>query len=669
MTINLEELNEPQRLAVTTTDKPILLLAGAGSGKTRVITYRIAHLLERDIPPEWILALTFTNKAAKEMNERIVEFGKKKTKGLTITTFHSLCVRILREHINLLGYHRDFVIFDTTSQQQTLKNVLEERDLDTSAANVKTMFFEIMGYKGEGKTPDYFLDQKSDPMAQQLGKVYADYNQHLKDYNALDFEDILYKTLELFKDHSAAMQPIRERWKYLMVDEYQDTNKVQYTLIQELARSRRQLCVVGDDDQSIYGWRGADIANILNFQKDYPEADVIRLEQNYRSTEYILKAANSVIANNSERMAKNLWTSDKSGQKLGWIETDNTEDELDEILHQMQVYRIQSGAPWSQFAFLYRSNFQSRAIEEALRNKGVPYQLIGGLKFFDRKEIQDCVGYMRFMHNIKDDVSLFRILNYPRRGIGRSTIEVIGQHRSEASGFYEIMKQPKTESLLNPRAYASVHSFVQLIEGHRQRLIEGQPFYDVFVSLFEKLDLKGELEKGEKDSDKREKKVNNYLEFINTIYLYAERRDGATLADFLDYVSLFTDQDGLDEKADKVNLLTVHSAKGLEYDFVALPSMVEGQFPNQKAVAEGQVEEERRLMYVAITRARKRLVLSMAKARRVYGEWVRNQPSRFIAEIEPELFERPPAGNEPVEAKKARADEARARFMAKFMKK
>jgi len=668
MSINLNELNEPQRQAVTRTDKPVLLLAGAGSGKTRVITFRIAHLLERDIPAEWILALTFTNKAAKEMNERIGALGKKKTKGLTITTFHSLCVRILREHINLLGYHRDFVIFDTSSQQQCLKNVLEERDLDSSAANVKGIFFEIMGYKGDGKKPDYFLNQSGDPIAQQLGKIYQDYNQHLKDYNAVDFEDILYKTLELFEHHSEAMQPIRERWKYLMVDEYQDTNKVQYTLIKELAQARRQLCVVGDDDQSIYGWRGADIRNILNFQKDYPEAEVIRLEQNYRSTEFILQAANSVITNNSERMAKKLWTSDRSGQKIGWIETDNTEDELDEILHQMQVYKIQTGAPWSQFAFLYRSNFQSRSIEEALRNKGVPYQLIGGLKFFDRKEIQDCISYMRFLHNPKDEVSLFRVLNYPRRGIGRATIEVLGRDRTESSGFYELMRDPTAESKLGPRAYSSIHGFVQLIEAHRQRLLEGQPFYEVFLSLFEKLDLKGELERSEKESDTRDKKVNNYLEFINTIYLYGERREGATLSDFLDYISLFTDQDGLDEKADKVNLLTVHSSKGLEFDFVSLVSMVEGQFPNQKAVEGGAVEEERRLMYVAITRARKRLVLSMAKTRRVYGEFVRNQPSRFISEIDVSLFERPPVGEEPVEAKKARADEARARFLAKFKK-
>lgn len=668
MSLDLSTLNEPQRLAVTTTEKPLLLLAGAGSGKTRVITHRIAHLLDQGIPGQWILALTFTNKAAKEMNERVAAMLGKRPKGVLITTFHSLCVRILREHIDLLGYQRDFVIFDTTSQQQCLKNVLEELDLDSSQSNVKALYFEVMRHKGNGTDPKDLIQQKGNPMVQQVGQIYKEYNEHLKDYNALDFEDILYKTLELFDQHSAAMEPVRDKWRYLMVDEYQDTNRVQYRLIKELSLKRRQLCVVGDDDQSIYGWRGADIRNILDFQKDFPDAEVIRLEQNYRSTQVILDAANSIIENNGERMAKQLWTADSSGEKLTWVYAPNTQEEMEEVLHQMQVYRISKGAKWSDCAFLYRSNFMSRAIEEALREKGIPYQLIGGTKFFDRKEIQDCIAYMRFLHNPKDEVSLFRVLNYPRRGIGKSTVEVLGKMRSESLGFYGVMQRAAELTDLSPRALASVESFVDLVEEHRRRLAEGESFAEVFRNLFEELDLKGELEKGEKDETAREKKVTNLLEFINTLYLYGERRENATLNDFLDYVSLFTDQDGMDEKADQVNLLTVHAAKGLEFGFVALVGMTEGAFPNKKAVEGGSVEEERRLMYVAVTRARQRLVLSMPQARMYYGEWVQNQPSRFIEEIREDLFDKPPFGEEQEEQKKERALDARARFLERFKK-
>ncbi|MDT8447968.1 MAG: UvrD-helicase domain-containing protein [bacterium] len=668
MSLDLASLNEPQRLAVTTTERPLLLLAGAGSGKTRVITNRIAYLLDKGMPGSWILALTFTNKAAKEMNERVASLLGKRPKGVLITTFHSLCVRILREYIDLLGYQKDFVIFDTSSQQQCLKNVLEELDLDSSQANVKALFFEIMKHKGEGTLPETLKQQQGNPMVQQIGQIYAEYNSHLKDYNALDFEDILYKALELFDHHSEALEPVRDRWRYLMVDEYQDTNRVQYRIIKELALKRRQLCVVGDDDQSIYGWRGADIRNILDFQKDFPDCEVIRLEQNYRSTQVILDAANSVIENNSERMAKQLWTSDQSGDKLTWVNATNTQEEMDEVLHQMQVFRISKSAKWSDCAFLYRSNFMSRAIEEALREKGIPYQLVGGVKFFDRKEVQDCIAYMRFLHNPKDEVSLFRILNYPRRGIGKSSIEALGKMRSSHIGFYGVMQRAADLTDLSPRALASVESFVDIVEEHRLRLAQGESFAEVFRNLFEDLDLKGELEKAEKDETAREKKVTNLLEFINTLYLYGERREGATLNDFLDYVSLFTDQDGMDDKVDKVNLLTVHAAKGLEFDFVALVGMTDGAFPNHKAVEGGAVEEERRLMYVALTRAKKRLVLSMPAARMIYGEWVNNLPSRFIQEIRTDLFDKPPFGEENEEASKARAADARAKFMERFKK-
>ncbi|OGG97285.1 MAG: hypothetical protein A2527_10650 [Candidatus Lambdaproteobacteria bacterium RIFOXYD2_FULL_50_16] len=668
MSFDLSSLNPQQRQAVTLIDRPLLLLAGAGSGKTRVITFRIAHLIERGIPAKKILALTFTNKAAGEMAERVKELLGPQGRGVTVTTFHSLCVRFLREYIHLLGYQKDFVIFDTAGQMACVKNCLEEIDLDSSPANVKSIYFEIMKHKGDGLKPKDLTDQTKNPHAVQLGKLYLEYNKHLKDYNALDFEDILYKGLELFEAFPSEVEPLFERYHQVMVDEYQDTNRVQYRLIKFLSERRRRLCVVGDDDQSIYGWRGADLRNILDFQKDYPDAEVIRLEQNYRSTDVILKAANSVIENNGSRMAKTLWTSDQNGAPLRWVKMPTVAEELDEVIHRCQVFRIRHSAKWSDFAFLYRSNFQSRAIEEALREASIPYQMIGGTKFFDRKEIQDCLAYLRFLHNPKDEVSLFRILNYPRRGIGKSSVEAIGKARQDGRGFYEVMTRAGYLTDLGPRELESIASFVSLVEEHKIRLNEGEPYALVFKELFERMDIEGEIVRSEKDEGKSEKKVTNYLEFINTLYLYGERREGSALNDFLDYVSLFTDQDGLDEKADKVNLLTVHSAKGLEFTLVALVGMTEDQFPSKRSVQDGQIEEERRLFYVAMTRAKKELVLSMSDSRMYYGEYIKNQPSRFIKEIKPELFEKPPFAEEAPEKSEARKADARADFFARLKK-
>ncbi|MBW2690566.1 MAG: UvrD-helicase domain-containing protein, partial [Deltaproteobacteria bacterium] len=388
--LDLTHLNPEQHRAVKTIDKPVLLLAGAGSGKTRVITYRIAYLVSNcKVPPSLILALTFTNKAAAEMRDRVRELLPENSKGLTVTTFHSLCVRFLREYIHLLGYQKDFVIFDTASQLSTLKTIYEDEDIDPKTYNLKATFYEIMKAKGKGDGPEYFLNQSFDAFAQVTGKLYQEYNRVLKGCNALDFEDILHLTIDLFKRFPEDLEPLKRRYEYIMVDEYQDTNRVQYQLIRYLTENTRKLCVVGDDDQSIYGWRGADIRNILDFQEDFAEAEVIKLEQNYRSTHIILDAANDVIANNRERMSKNLWTQINEGRLIRWTEEENPREELEEVVANMNGYRYSTGASWSDFAFLYRSNFQSRVIEEQLRDAGIPYQLIGGTKFFDRKEIQD----------------------------------------------------------------------------------------------------------------------------------------------------------------------------------------------------------------------------------------------------------------------------------------
>jgi DNA helicase II / ATP-dependent DNA helicase PcrA len=675
-TIDLNQLNPQQKKAVCTIDKPVLLLAGAGSGKTRVITYRIAYLISKGVDPKSILALTFTNKAAKEMAERVRHLLKGKFKGITVTTFHSLCVRILRKYIHLLGYQRDFVIFDTTNQQATIKTIYEDEDLDPKVYNPKAVYYEIMKIKGEGKGPEHFLDQKLDPFAQTTGFIFKEYNKTLKGCNAVDFEDILFLTMKLIKRFPEELAPLKKQYEYIMVDEYQDTNRVQYNLVQYLATQYQKICVVGDDDQSIYGWRGADIRNILDFKKDFPATETIKLEQNYRSTNTILSAANSVIANNENRMAKDLWTDGNKGDKIDWIVENTPKDELTEVVSRMRAYKYSRGVLWSEFAFLYRSNFQSRAIEEQLRNEGIPYQLIGGTKFFDRKEIQDCIAYMRFFHNLKDEVSLLRVINYPRRDLGKNTIMVLTKSRIERNlSLFEMMEQADELEVLKPRAKKSIRSFVNLVYSYQKRIIE-EPFWEVFKDFFTQIDMKGEIEKQEKNDRIRETRVTNFFEFLNTLYLYGDRRKGegasANLIDFLDYVSLFTDSDKHDETVDQVSLFTVHSAKGLEFNYVAIVGLNEGQFPNQRTLDDAHqtgdynAEEERRLFYVAITRAKKVLTLSMSKTRMLYGELKYNMPSRFIEEIDQTLLRSPDIiESDPLEAERERMS-ARGRFFDKF---
>jgi len=667
MSLDLSSLNSEQKKAVITVDKPVLLLAGAGSGKTRVIIHRIAHLIENcQVPAHRILTLTFTNKAATEIKSRSRELLKNRSRGLTLSTFHSLCLTILRSYIDHLGFGKNFVIFDTTSQQAAFKAVFEEVDIDEQTLDFKAAFFEILKAKGEGKSPDYFLTQRANAYAQKIGILFQGYNRRLKNCNALDFEDILYFTLELFERFPDELWAVKERYDYIMVDEYQDTNRVQYQIVKYLIAQTRKLCVVGDDDQSIYGWRGADIRNILDFKKDFSDAVVIPLEQNYRSTEIILKAANEVIANNSQRMSKSLWTQTKDGDAIRWVEEKTSIEEISEVIQHMNVYRHKHGKGWSNFAFLYRSNFQSRAIEEQLRNQGIPYQLVGGLKFFDRKEIQDCLAYMRFVHNIKDDVSLFRIINYPRRGIGNSSLEKLGEARSGIEeSFFESMANPERIASLKPAQKDNIERFVITIQEALVDL-EQMPFSKAFQKLFDRVGIKDEIERTEKNENAREKKIKNYLEFINTIYLYEDRKENASLGKFLDYVSLFTSNDDRNDKLDQVSLMTIHSAKGLEYDFVALIGLEEGQLPNKNAINGGAVEEERRLFYVAMTRAKRALCLSMAHQKMVYGEWVKNIPSRFLKEINGKHFDNPPGFMEKSDHSEERSKVARQDFFKRF---
>lgn len=666
----LEGLNPEQQKAVSTIDKPVLLLAGAGSGKTKVITSRIAYLIANSVPSDAILALTFTNKAAREMKQRTIGILGKSAKKLTVTTFHAFCVQVLRQHIHLLDYNPNFVIYDTSDQQSVIKTIMEDAEWDELGVfDYKEAHYEILKAKGDGKLPRDFLMLQQNVRAQLLGNIFDKYNEVLFGCNAIDFEDILHLTLKLFADFPEELQPLFEKFQHVLVDEYQDTNRVQYQLVSYLTKKYRRLFVVGDDDQSIYGWRGADIRNILDFQKDFPEAEAIRMEQNYRSTPLILQAANEVIANNSNRMAKNLWSAAERGDKIRWILGNDQEDELTQVVQQIKLQQYDLKYQWKQFAILYRSNHQSRAIEEQLRNEGVPYQMVGGTSFFDRKEIQDCIAYLKFLRNPKDDVSLHRIINYPRRGIGQSSLIALNDIRKETGEhLFDIMGDMESLERIPTAAAKSMKSFAEMIQ-HYIKELENRPFYLVAKELFEDLGMAAAIEKQEKVPEQADKKKNNFYEFINTMYLYGDRKPGSDLRDFLEYLALFSDTDTMEDQNNQVTLMTVHSAKGLEFDHVSVVSMTEEIFPHKRSVEEGGLEEERRLFYVAVTRAKKHLILSSSRARKMYGDMLHCQPSRFIKEISPELFMNPPFAQVSEEEKEKQSDDARAAFFNRLKNK
>lgn len=667
MSFDISQLNPAQKKAVETVDQPLLLLAGAGSGKTRVITYRIAHLIANcRVHPTRILALTFTNKASKEMRERVYELLKSKAKGTTVSTFHALCVGILRQYIDLLGYRKDFLIYGTNDQLAVVKNIMEDAGIDELGLfKPQEAQFEILKAKGDGHNASFFYEQKQDPRAQLMGNILENYNKILKGSNAIDFEDILFLVLDLIKNFPQDIAPLFEKYDYVLVDEYQDTNRTQYHIVKQLIARTRKLCVVGDDDQSIYGWRGADIRNILDFKKDFPETETIKLEQNYRSTNVILDAANQVIANNSSRMEKSLWTAQEGGELIRWVEEGTEPEELANVIYHMKSYHYKHGCKWNDFAILYRSNFQARVIEEALRDEGVDYRVIGGTKFFDRKEIQDPLAYMKFIHNPKDEVSLHRIINYPRRGIGKTTLMAMNDAQNETElSLFDVMQNAREVTKLSEGALRSIESFCETILDTRRRLAEEVPFYKVFREFFEDVGIKDELEKSEKNEKTREKKVTNFLEFVNGLYLYGERRgEEANLGKYLEYIALFTEGDDKKEEKDQVTLMTVHSSKGLEFDYVALVGLTAEQFPNKRAVQDGSLEEERRLFYVAITRARKCLSMSMAKMRMLYKDVVLNQMSPFLMEINPKLFNPPPFGDADPVQEKENKQKARSRVL------
>ncbi len=639
-----DKLNEPQREAVYHTDGPLLILAGAGSGKTRVLTHRIAYLIgERGVNPWNILAITFTNKAAEEMRQRVdnlVGFG---AESVWVSTFHSACVRILRRFIDRLGYENHFTIYDTDDQKTLIKEVCRKVDVDTKVFKERSLLSAISSAKNEMILPDEFeLNAGGDFAKMKIAKVYREYEAQMRANNALDFDDLLVKTVQLLQTQPDVLESYQERFRYIMVDEYQDTNTVQFQLVSLLAGKYKNLCVVGDDDQSIYKFRGANIRNILDFEHEFPDAKVIKLEQNYRSTGNILNAANSVIANNRGRKEKSLWTENGEGELIRLRQFDTAFDEADFIGEDIKN-AVRQGGSYNDSAVLYRTNAQSRLLEEKFIAMNIPYKIVGGVNFYARREIKDLLAYLKTIDNGRDDVAVRRIINVPKRGIGLTTINRIQESATERGiGFYEALLAPELIAGVG-RSATKLDSFAALIE-YFKTLAEEMNITDLLQEVIEKTGYIESLENEDKEEAKTRKE--NIDELISKAATYEEscqdKDEKATLSGFLEEVALVADIDSLDEDQEYVVLMTLHSAKGLEFPRVYLAGMEDGLFPGYMSINAGdreELEEERRLCYVGITRAEQELTLTSARRRMVHGETQYNPMSRFVKEIPRELLD------------------------------
>ena len=646
-----DTLNEPQREAVLHTDGPLLILAGAGSGKTRVLTHRIAYLIdERGVNPWNILAITFTNKAAEEMRQRVdslVSFG---AESIWVSTFHSACVRILRRFIDRLGYDNRFTIYDTDDQKTLMKEVCRKVDIDTKVYKERNLLAAVSSAKNEMILPDEFeLNAGGDFGQLKIAKVYREYEAQLKANNALDFDDLLVKTVQLLETQPDVLEYYQERFRYIMVDEYQDTNTVQFRLVRLLAGKYRNLCVVGDDDQSIYKFRGANIRNILDFEHEFPDAHVVRLEQNYRSTGNILNAANGVIRNNRNRKEKTLWTDNGEGEKIQLRQFDTAFDEAEYIAEDIKK-EVQEGASYNDSAVLYRTNAQSRLFEEKFIAMNIPYKIVGGINFYARREIKDLLAYLKTVDNGQDDLAVRRIINVPKRGIGLTTINRIQESADERGiGFYEALLAPELIPGVG-RSASKLDSFAALIEYFKGQT-EKESITDLLREIIEKTGYVESLEA--EDKVEAESRIENIDELVNKAAAYEEdcqdRGEEASLSGFLEEVALVADIDSLDEDQDYVVLMTLHSAKGLEFPHVYLAGMEDGLFPSYMTITSDDnedLEEERRLCYVGITRAEEKLTLTCARRRMVRGETQFNKMSRFIKEIPMELID---TGNRKIE--------------------
>ncbi|NOY13535.1 MAG: UvrD-helicase domain-containing protein [Deltaproteobacteria bacterium] len=670
---DLNSLNPQQRAAVSHTEGPLLLLAGAGSGKTRVITCRIVYLLQqRGVSPRQLLAVTFTNKAAREMRERVEEMvGGKAVRGMVIATFHSLCVRILKANIERLGYKKNFSIYAASDQQQLVRRLLRDEIADATGKDAEQILWQISAAKNRLVTPGEFQSSSRDPVSCMTALIYPRYQKELKAYNAVDFDDLLVLTVKLLEKNPDLLEHYQQLFRYQMVDEYQDTNPVQYRLLKLLAGGHGNLCVVGDDDQSIYGFRGADVETILNFERDFPGTRLIKLEQNYRSTGNILAAANAVIKNNRKRKEKALWTADGAGNLIDYLICADDEDEACRVIERIHAERGRHQLEYADFAILYRTNSQSRSFEEQLRYENIPYVLIGGQQFFERKEVKDIIAYLKVLLNPFDEVNLLRILNYPKRNIGAGSADKLIRYSAEAEEpLWTILQQSERVADLKPRTHEAIAQFVALLECYRQRFQQPREMLETLREMLEELKLAEEIYRQENDPQKARRRIENQAEVLNAMASYLERDPEPSLAGFLDKVSLLDDDGPKQNDKEKklaqnaVTLMSLHSSKGLEFPVVFLVGMEEGVLPHKKSIYETfDIDEERRLCYVGITRAQRQLVLLGAQQRRKYGQLEQREPSRFLVEIPQELLTRS-AGDKPPVGTPAEQEQSASNFFS-----
>jgi len=633
----LEGLNDKQYEAVINTDGPCLIIAGAGSGKTKVLTHKIAYLMEeKDIKPWNILAITFTNKAANEMKTRVEDLVGNAAKDMWIGTFHSICVKILRRFIDRIGYDTSFIIFDTSDQKTLIKECIKACDLDEKLFADRAVLSEISNAKNEMLEPmQYALRTGGEYRKEKIAQVYSLYQQRLKENNAVDFDDIINLTIKILMENPDVLEYYSDKFKYVLVDEYQDTNKSQFTLVTMLASKYGNITVVGDNDQGIYSFRGADITNILNFEKDFPGTQIIKLEQNYRCTGNILNAANAVIKNNTVKYKKELWTQNDMGELPNVFCGDNEYDEGSYIVEQINRLRREEYFKYQDFTVLYRMNAQSRAIEDILRRENIPYKIIGGLKFYERKEIKDAIAYLRLIYNPSDNLSLKRIINEPKRGVGKTSIDNIAKISEDTgTSMYEIIKNAADYGL--NRVFVNTREFIEQIE----YLISKKNELKISELIKETLNKTGYTKALENENTvEAETRIQNLEEFLTVAMEFEEEASENPLAEFLEGITLSSDIDGMEEDEDSITLMTLHTAKGLEFPVVFLVGLEEGIFPGYKSIGEPkELEEERRLCYVGITRAKQFLFLTCAKQRTIFGSTTYNSPSRFLQEIPEEYL-------------------------------
>lgn len=650
----LEGMNDKQAEAVVTTEGPLLVMAGAGSGKTRVLTHRVAYLIEeKGVLPWNILAITFTNKAAKEMQERVGKLLGESANDVWVSTFHALCVRILRRDIEKIGYNRAFTIADTSEQRTLMKRICGELNIDTKKFDPRSILSEISNAKNALLTPAEYSDKADSMFENMVARAYKLYQQELEANQALDFDDLIMKTIELFEQDPETLEFYQNKFHYIHVDEYQDTNDAQYRLVNLLAKGYQNLCVVGDADQSIYGWRGANMNNILNFEHDYPQAKTVMLEQNYRSTQNILDAANEVIVNNVNRRKKKLWTENGQGEKISYYRAQSEHDEAQFIVSKIMEEREKHGYHYNDFAILYRTNAQSRVIEETFLKSSIPYTMVGGHKFYDRKEIRDVLAYLTLIVNPQDSMSFTRVVNTPKRGIGLTSVEHLREFAND--NHWSLLQAAENVDIANQITSRTRNKIAEF--GDLMRNLTKQAEYLNLTDLTEQiLEQSGYNKMLDQDKNlEAQARRENLDEFKSVTQEYDEKHkdDGddniQKITNFLADLALVSDQDDVDEQAPAVTLMTLHAAKGLEFPVVFLVGMEEGIFPLSRAVMENdELEEERRLAYVGITRAKKKLYLTNAFSRLLYGRIQRNQPSRFVEEINPDLlqFENSSEGND-----------------------